>query len=73
MAPPPIEDQSPLQFFATPHTDAEGVGPLFNQRACIGCHGHSANNHGNLTGGDSGDTPLAAVNAVNTPVSRGGR
>ena len=72
VAPPPIEDQSPLQFFATPHTDEEGVGPLFNQRACIGCHNSSQDNKTNL-GADSGDAALAAVNLVNTPVSRGGR
>jgi len=71
--PPSIEDQSPLQFFATPHTDAEGVGPLYNQRACIGCHESSADNHNNLMGGDSGDQALAGVNTANTPVSRAGR
>jgi hypothetical protein len=71
--PPSIEDQSPLQFFATPHTDQEGVGPLFNQRACIGCHNSSVQNQTNFMGGDSDDDALAAVNMVNTPVSRGGR
>jgi len=70
--PPSIEDQSPLQFFATPHTDEEGVGPLFNQRDCLGCHNNSADNKTNL-GNNSGDQALAAVNLVNTPVSRGGR
>jgi CxxC motif-containing protein (DUF1111 family) len=73
VVPPPIEDQSPLQFFATPHTDAEGVGPLFNQRACIGCHENSVDNNTNLMGADQGDEALAAVDRVNTPVSRAGR
>jgi Di-haem oxidoreductase, putative peroxidase len=71
--PPSIEDQSPLQFFGTPHTDEEGVGPLFNQRACIGCHNNSVQNQANFTGGDNGDGVLAGVNMVNTPVSRAGR
>ena len=70
--PPPIEAQSPLQFFGTPHTDEEGVGPLFNQRACIGCHNNSVQNQTNLMAGGN-DAALAAVNTANTPVSRGGR
>jgi CxxC motif-containing protein (DUF1111 family) len=73
VVPPSIEDQSPLQFFATPHTDEEGVGPLFNQRSCLGCHNNSVDNQKNLTGGDPSDQALAAVSQVNTPVSRGGR
>jgi CxxC motif-containing protein (DUF1111 family) len=73
VVPPSIEDQSPLQFFATPHTDVEGVGPLFNQRACIGCHNSSTVNQQNFVGGNGTDTSLAAVNMKNTPVSRGGR
>lgn len=64
VAPPDIEDQSPLQFFGTPHTDEEGIGPLFNQRACIGCHNSSTDNR---------DNRLDGMNFVNTPVSRGGR
>lgn len=70
--PAAIEDQSPVQFFSTPHTDAEGVGPLFNQRACIGCHNSSTVNKANL-GTSSTDSSLAGVNTVNTPVSRAGR
>ncbi len=73
LVPPSIEDQSPLQFFGTPHTDEEGVGPLFNQRACLGCHDNSQQNEQNYTGGGSTDGSLAGVNIVNTPVSRGGR
>jgi len=71
--PPAIEDQSPLQFFATPHTDDEGVGPLFNQRACIGCHESSLDNQKNLAGAGRGDASLVGVNQVSTPVSRAGR
>jgi CxxC motif-containing protein (DUF1111 family) len=73
VAPPPIEDQSPLQFFATPHTDEEGVGPLFNQRACIGCHKNSNDNAKNLAGADHGDPALTEANSVATPVSRASR
>ena len=74
MARPSIEAQSPLQFFATPHTDEEGVGPLYNQRACIGCHNNSAQQSARTSRGvDSGDGALAAVDMVNTPVSRAGR
>jgi hypothetical protein len=73
VAPPSIEAQSPLQFFGTPHTDEEGVGPLYNQRSCLGCHNNSTESQKNLMGADSGDTSLAATNLVNTPVSRGGR
>ena len=73
VAPPAIEAQSPLQFFATPHTDDEGVGPLFNQRACIGCHDNSTDNAKNLAGEATQDASLAVANADNTPVSRGGR
>jgi hypothetical protein len=73
VVPPSIEDQSPLQFFATPHTDVEGVGPLFNQRACIGCHNSSGQNQDNHLMGNVVDDSLAAVNMQNTPVSRGGR
>src|SRR6202041_3411042 len=71
--PASIEAQSPLQFFSTPHTDAEGAGPLYNQRSCLGCHNNSTDNQKNLTGGDPGDLALSAANTVNTPVSRGGR
>lgn len=71
--PPPIESQSPLQFFATPHTDEEGVGPLFNQRACIGCHNNSTDNQKNQAGGPKTDPSLGAVDVTNTPVSRAGR
>ncbi len=84
--PPPIEEQAPLQFFATPHTDEEGVGPLFNQRACIGCHKNSDDNKNNLFCGAKQvacaganpspgccDTTLAGVNMTDTPVSRANR
>src|SRR5215831_3198937 len=31
-----------LRFFTTPHTAAEGLGPVANQRMCLGCHTNSA-------------------------------
>jgi hypothetical protein len=30
-----------LTFFTTPHTAAEGLGPIANQRMCLGCHMNS--------------------------------
>jgi hypothetical protein len=27
-----------LRFFTTPHTAAEGLGPIANQKMCLGCH-----------------------------------
>ena len=32
-----------LSFFTTPHTAAEGLGPIANQQFCLGCHMNSAN------------------------------
>jgi CxxC motif-containing protein (DUF1111 family) len=63
---------SPLHFFATPHTDEEGVGPLFNQRMCLGCHLNSEDNKNNLGAGAAASAP-ANINTVNTPVSRANR
>lgn len=31
-----------MQFFTTPHTAAEGAGPMANQPFCLGCHMNSA-------------------------------
>jgi CxxC motif-containing protein (DUF1111 family) len=33
-----------LNFFITPHTAAEGVGPVANQNRCLGCHTNTAEN-----------------------------
>ena len=66
------DPDSPLHFFATPHTDEEGVGPLFNQRMCLGCHNNSEENRDNLAAGATVSAP-GKINTVNTPVSRGGR
>lgn len=63
---------SPLHFFATPHTDAEGVGPLFNQRMCLGCHLNSDDNRENLGKGATVSAP-GNINTVSTPVSRANR
>jgi CxxC motif-containing protein (DUF1111 family) len=60
---------SPLHFFITLHTDEEGVGPLFNQRRCLGCHFSSQDIVDNAVL----STPPASLNIVNTPVSRAGR
>jgi len=47
-----VDDTStPMHFFAIPHTDAEGVGPLFNQRMCLGCHENAADNAANVAQG----------------------
>ena len=66
------DPDSPLHFFATPHTDEEGVGPLFNQRMCLGCHNSSEENRDNLAKGATVSAP-GNINTVNTPVSRAGR
>lgn len=63
---------SPLQFFATEHTDKEGVGPRFNQRMCLGCHQSSEENGDNLKAGATVSAP-GLINVVNTPVSRANR
>jgi CxxC motif-containing protein (DUF1111 family) len=64
---------TPLHFFATPHTDAEGVGPLFNQRMCLGCHENSTDNAANMSAGGVANPSVGAINTVNTPVSRANR
>ncbi|MDB4939387.1 MAG: hypothetical protein JWP87_6359, partial [Labilithrix sp.] len=66
------DPNSPLHFFATPHTDEEGVGPLFNQRMCLGCHLNSEDNKNNLAAGAPVSAP-GNINTVNTPVSRANR
>lgn len=33
-----------LDFFITPHTADEGVGPVANQNRCLGCHTNTAEN-----------------------------
>lgn len=67
------DSTTPLHFFSTPHTDAEGVGPLFNQRMCLGCHENSTDNAANMTTGGVANSSLGAINTVNTPVSRANR
>jgi CxxC motif-containing protein (DUF1111 family) len=62
------DPNSPIHFFITSHTDAEGVGPLFNQRRCLGCHFNSEDIKDNHITND-----LGPLNTVNTPVSRAGR
>lgn len=36
--------QRGLNFFITPHTAEEGVGPVANQNRCLGCHTNTAEN-----------------------------
>ncbi len=67
----PDDPESPLHFFITEHTAEEGIGPLFNQTRCLGCHSNSADIEA------AGLTPEqmmpATLNTVSTPVSRAGR
>jgi CxxC motif-containing protein (DUF1111 family) len=64
------DTESPLHFFATEHQDNEGVGPLFNQRRCLGCHDNSEHNGRMLAAGVPNP---GGILGVNTPVSRAGR
>jgi hypothetical protein len=70
----PDDPLSPLHFFITVHTQEEGIGPMFNQPFCLGCHRSS-----NDIGTNQADTlgklfgPPADLTTVSTPVSRGGR
>ena len=53
---------SALQFFVTEHTAQEGVGPIFNQNRCLGCHRNAED-----------IPPGAGPLTVSTPFSRAGR
>jgi len=51
-----------LDFFTTEHTAEEGVGPIFNQNRCLGCHRNAE------------DIPRGSgLLTTSTPVSRAGR
>jgi CxxC motif-containing protein (DUF1111 family) len=51
-----------LDFFTTEHTAQEGVGPIFNQNRCLGCHRNAE------------DIPRSSgLLTVSTPASRAGR
>jgi len=51
-----------LTFFVTEHTAEEGIGPIFNQNRCLGCHLNAQ------------DIPAATgLLTVATPASRAGR
>lgn len=70
----PDDVHSPLRFFITQHTPEEGIGPMFNQPFCVGCHNNSndiATNQSNAL--EALFTYPADLTRVNTPVSRGGR
>lgn len=69
------DPNSPLTFFTVPHTDGEGVGPLFNQRRCLGCHFSSSDvRDNNLQNSVTfNGQQFTTLNTVNTPVSRAAR
>ncbi len=69
------DPNSPLSFFTVSHTDAEGVGPLFNQRRCLGCHFSSTDvRDNNLQNSITfNGQQFTTLNTVNTPVSRAAR
>lgn len=70
----PDDVHSPLHFFITAHTQEEGIGPMFNQPFCVGCHNNSndiATNQSNAL--EELFAHPADLTRVNTPVSRGGR
>jgi Di-haem oxidoreductase, putative peroxidase len=54
-----------LTFFTTPHTAAEGLGPVANQKFCLGCHMNSAESVRQADG-----QPLVSTSSQ---VSRGAR
>lgn len=53
---------SALDFFITEHTAEEGVGPIFNQNRCLGCHRNAED-----------IPPDAGLLTLSTPFSRAGR
>ena len=69
------DPNSPITFFTVSHTDAEGVGPLFNQRRCLGCHFSSSDiRDNNLQNSITfNGQQFTTLNIVNTPVSRAAR
>lgn len=56
-----------LEFFTTPHTASEGLGPFANQRFCQGCHLNSADSIRNDRDGDRGDKDRGRDGLVTTP------
>lgn len=62
------DPDSPLAFFVTPHTAEDGVGPMFNQNRCGGCHENARDNAVVAESSAVGDVLL-----VNSPVARAGR
>jgi hypothetical protein len=68
-----------LEFFVTEHTAEEGVGPVFNQNRCLGCHLNADDipaNTGLLTvattasrAGRTGPTDYAAITKTNPPLT----
>jgi len=65
-----------LQFFTTFHTAAQGLGPINNQPACIGCHLNAAEaikNKGLLLGQDCLPPNLNSTCSNVSNVTRAGR
>lgn len=62
------DPDTPLAFFLTPHAAADGVGPMFNQNRCVGCHENARDN--TIVGESS---PVGALLLVDSPVTRAGR
>jgi CxxC motif-containing protein (DUF1111 family) len=52
-----------LQFFITDRTPQDGLGPVFNQRICLGCHRNS----------DELGFPMTPLVTTSTPASRAAR
>ncbi|MGK3967130.1 di-heme oxidoredictase family protein [Sorangium sp. So ce118] len=70
----PDDPDSPLHFFITIHTREEGVGPMFNQPRCLGCHMNSDDIERNQSEALGRLwSPPADLNFENTPASRAGR
>lgn len=63
--------QRALNFFITDRTPANGLGPLFNQRICLGCH-RSSDDVASLTSAQRSGNDAVLTN-VSTPASRASR
>ncbi len=62
------DPSSPLSFFVTPQAVLDGVGPLFNQNHCAGCHDSGADNAALAQ-----SVALGAVLTATSPMTRAGR
>ncbi len=62
------DSDTPLYLFVTPRVAADGLGPLFNQTHCLGCHANTRDNAAIATSVDIGELMTSL-----TPVARGSR